>query len=65
MSIEEFVEALKAIKESREVRIGFELQVRGQLEAVIDACGGANGAYEYFKKVSEAQEPEYADVEEN
>jgi len=57
MKMEEFVEALKAIAEHREVLIPAQIHLRGQINSIIDALGGETGAYEYFKKVYEAETP--------
>ena len=59
MTIEEFIEALKAIAENREVSIPAQIHLRGQINDIIDSLGGPTAAYEYFKKVYEAEAPTY------
>ena len=59
MKMEEFVEALKAIAEGREVMIPAQIHLRGQINRIIDALDGPTEAYEYFKKVYEAEAPTY------
>ena len=63
MKMEEFVEALKAIAEDREVMIPEQIHLRGQINSIIDALDGPTEAYEYFKKVYEAEAPTYTDEE--
>ena len=64
MKMEEFVEALKAIAENREVLIPAQIHLRGQLNNIIDTLGGATAAYKYFEKVREAEAPTYPEEEE-
>jgi len=59
MAIEEFVEALKAIAEDREVMIPAQIHLRGQINSIIDSLGGPTATYEYFRKVHEAKAPIY------
>lgn len=62
MKIEEFLEALKAIAENREVMIPAQLHLRGQINSIIDSLGGPTAAFEYFKKVCDAEAPMYPEA---
>ena len=62
MKMEDFVDALKAIAENREVCLPAQIHLRGQINDIIDALGGPTATYEYFKKVNEAELPKYPEV---
>jgi len=59
MTIEEFIGALKAIAENREVSIPAQIHLRGQMHNIMDSLGGPTAAFEYFKNVHEAEAPTY------
>ena len=59
MNMDEWIEALKAINENRSMLLGAQLHIHGQINAIIDALGGTNAAYEYFVKVRQAEPPIY------
>lgn len=61
MEMEEFVKMLKAISDNREVLIPAQIHLRGQISDVIDSLGGTVTAYEYFKKVHDAEAPTYSE----
>jgi len=65
MNMDEWVEALKAIHENRNMLLGVQLHLRGQINAIIDALGGTKAAYEYFVKVQQAEVPIYLGEEKN
>lgn len=62
MTIEEFIGALKAIAENRQVMIPAQIHLGGQINDVIDSLGGPTATYEYFKKVHEAEAPTYPNI---
>jgi len=64
MNMDEWVEALKAIHENRNMLLGAQLHLRGQVNAIIDALGGTKAAYEYFVQVRNAEPPLFPDEEE-
>lgn len=59
MEMKDFVKMLKGISDGKTVLVPAQIHVRGQLNRIINAFGSAKQAYEYFRKVLEAEAPTY------
>lgn len=57
MNMDEYVEMWKNVSEGKEVGIPAQLHIRGQMRDIASVFGSEQGAYEYFKKVKDAEAP--------
>ena len=65
MTMQDWLDILKAIKDDESVKISFTLMKDRKLVDLIDSLGGRRAAYEYFQEVDNSEPAEIGEIDEN